>query len=497
MLKKIAPNVTASPAHPDTGTTISASRNSSRICGGDSTSSRLGPVEGKMAAILVGALGLVACGPAVGLGSSGNDDGTSGGAGGSTGTPPIETTSGGESTAATASETGGKPETGSTSTGSTPVGPDEVLEGCEGDRYRAGLETGTPVHVISVHEPGQAEFDVEWSIPGDGVLVLSSYASVRWRVTLVGDGSLSRIVANGLQEFTVDAPDGVEVELIPEPDVFLLASRYPSLDGERVRLRVEHLLNRPVTGMDFCYDDATAAVITPHNALGAAEPPIATGCERLLGARDLCVLSLISVGRYSVVNPSSGELCTVNEHDAYFGDPPRGWGVNGQLHGYVCSYSPYVADTTVAEVELETGIARWSDVPCQRVYTGSWGEILVYLDGGVRVFDDFAALLGGFPLVEYEVGEIDELAADGETLYQLTNGDTVHRWNLHSGFYVDSIPIGPIGTHDAFAALDGRLLARESGTLHVFDNETGEPLESLEIGTAWPGEMSCFNRPPI
>lgn len=449
-----------------------------------------------MAAILVGALGLVACGPAVSLGSTGNDVGTSGGAGSSTGTPSIEPTSGGESTAPTASETGDNPETTSTSTGSGPVGPDEVLEGCEGDRFRAGLETDAPVHVVSVYEPGQAEFDVEWSIPGDGVLVLSSYDSVRWRVTLVGDGSLSRIVANGFQEFTVDAPDGVEVELIPEPDVFLLASSYPTLDGERMRLRVEHLLNRPVTGMDSCYDDATAAVITPHNALGDPEPPAAAGCESLLGASDLCVLSLLGAGRYSVVHPSSGELCTVNEQDGYFDSPPRGWGVNSQFQGYVCSHSPYGGDTTVAEVDLETGIARWSDVPCQRVYTASWGEILVYVDEGVRVFDDFDALLGGTPLVEYEVGEIDELAADGDTLYQLTGGDTVHRWNLHSGAYIDSIPIGPIGTHDPFAALDDRLLVRESGTLHVFDNETGELLESLDIGNLWPGEMSCFNRPP-
>ena len=447
-------------------------------------------MEGRLAAILVGALYLVACGPTVGLGSSGNDDGTSDGAGTSTGTSALASTSGGESTAATDDVS----TTDSTSTGTLPVGPEEVLEGCEADRYRAGLDTDTPVHAIVVLDTGLAEFDIEWSLPGDGVLVLSTLDPIHWRVTFAGAGSLSRIVVNGLEGFTVDAPQSVEVEQVPEPDGDLWTAGYPSIDGERVRVRAEHLLDLPVTGMDICSQGATSAVITPHNALGEPEPPPATGCERALSGQELCVFSLFDSGRYSVLDPYTGDVCHVNVSERYFDQFLRGWGVKDPLTGYTCTDSPYIAGTTVAEVDLVTGLARWSAVPCERVYTSSAGHVLVYVDEQVRVFDD---VFSGSLSTEYMIGPTDGLAADAEILYQLTGDNIVQRWSLNSGEFIDSVQLPVEGDLDWFAVTGGRLLARDAPTLYAFDSETGELLESVAAGRHWPGELSCIDRPKI
>lgn len=459
----------------------------------------MGPVEGKLGAFLLASLGLTACGPAVGVGSSGNDAGSSGGAAASTGTTAdgLDTT-GGEPTATTAVDSGSAPDNdASTSTGAVPVGPDEVIEGCEGQRFRLGSGTETPVHALSV-KPGQAEFDVQWSLPGNGVLVLSSYDPIRWRVTLEGEGTLDRIVVNGFGDFTIDAPAGVDVQVLPEPDVHLWVSRYPTVSGERMRRRIEYLLEMPVTGMDVCGDEATAATITPHNALGPAEPPPAEGCEELLGSTaHFCVFSLFSVARYIAVNPSGGERCTANQNDNYFDALHGGFGVTSQLRGYLCSHSPYVEGTTLAEVDLESGFARWSDRPCHQVATSSWGRLIVYQDERVTLFDDFDAVVSNNPLADYEIGPTDALGGDADTLYQLADESVVHRWTLETGEYIDSFPIGPIGTHDGFGAMDGLLLSRDSdGLLHTYDSESGVPLDVVDVGTAWPGEFSCVNRPP-
>lgn len=452
-------------------------------------------MEGRRGSLWLVTLALAGCGPAVGVGTGGNANGggSSGEAETTTSATPADTTSG-EPATTTADASGTE---SSTSTGDVPVGPDEVLQGCEADRFRRGGVSDPPVHVISIDEPGLLEFDVQWSLPGEGVLVLSSLEPTRWRVTLQGEGSLSRIVVNGREDFTVDAPADVEVQQLDEPDEYLWVTDYPSIGGERMRQRIESLLGMPVTGMDMCRDDATAAVLTPHNALGEAEPPPAEGCETLLNG-DFCTFSLMLVGRYGVLDPESGEYCTVNQNERYFSELGRGWGVTEALRGYVCSRSPTADHDTVAEVDLETGFVRWSDEPCQRVYTSSGGRVLVYAEQRVRIHQDFDDVLAQNPSVDVEIGDTDALAGDFGTMYQRAGSDIVHRWDLETGAYVGSIEVGPFGTHDAFAAMDGLLLSRDSeGLLQRFDSKSGAPLGSVDAGTSWPGALSCVNRPPI
>lgn len=139
--------------------------------------------------------------------------------------------------------------------------------GYEANLVRNGLVDGPQLWVAGVYEthgnhsagnhpPGEAF--VTFGLPGDNVLVLSSYEPVDWTVDLAEGGQLSRVIVNGYHEQTVNAPSGVPVE------VFGLVAQAPPYhfgwvlpeDQEYVDWAQSHT-GRNMNGFDGCYQATT------------------------------------------------------------------------------------------------------------------------------------------------------------------------------------------------------------------------------------------------
>ncbi len=444
---------------------------------------------------LIGGACLFGCGPSVPATSGGNGDGSSGPAGSTTAAPGSSSSSSSSSGDVDPESTGGL---GSSSSTGEP--PDEVLQDCDAERYRLGDPSARAHHLIIVDELETAEFDVRWRIAGGGVLVLSSYDPVRWRVTLQGDGSLDRVVVNGLGRSTVDVPDGVDVETIEDPTLWF--ERYPSVDGERARHRLGILSELAVTGMDTCREGATEAILTADNALDGPWPPPAVepkACESIRFEPSYCLLNQMMTGRYTLIGLNSRTTCTVNEAEAWMSESDGGWATTNGRTVYFCSRSPQdLGQHTVAVGDLLSGRVEWTDIACTDVRSSSRGAYMLRAPSDLlTVYDDVDRMLAGMPEASYPIGP-GEFAALDDLFFGTAPNDTVEQRDLFSGELLASFPLSLVRPSADMAAADGALITRSSdGTFRFHVPDTGDVPSILETDLGWPGRLICVDQPPI
>jgi hypothetical protein len=126
----------------------------------------------------------------------------------------------------------------------------------------AGVYQTRDDHSYGYHPVGDGT--VLWGIPGDNVLVLSSYEPTRWIVELVEGGALSRILVFGYHGQLVDAPSSVPVEVYAYEDGtgevacgYWLSPGFVSgsdCDADELVALAEAWTDRRLTGFDGCYD---------------------------------------------------------------------------------------------------------------------------------------------------------------------------------------------------------------------------------------------------
>lgn len=440
---------------------------------------------------------LAGCGPAVST-TSGGEQGGGASSGGVEATSTSPDPSVDDATSASAADTGRGPTdaTSAGTSGSTGPGPEvpEPLVGCEADRFRSGATTDA-VHMISIYEAGAVEFDVDWSIAG-GTLLLSSHEPVGWRINLLDGGVLDEVIVNGPLESTVDAPEGLAVLRLDDPG--LQASSYPSIDGERARQRFELLEDVTVTGMDLCHDGATGAVLTPDNALAEAYPPPAVEPDACLSMRQvptLCLASLEGRGRYTLVSLDSGDLCTVNEHEDWYGPSSGGWATFSGREALSCEPPPSALELrTFAVGDLETGRVEWTDIPCSSVSSGYLGEILLSQAGVISIFEDEHALQNGIITAEVDVGGARPFTLVGDVLFAAGEDDSIDRWDVNTGEPLEPLELGAF--ENLTAAEDSLLLGSDDGSFRFHDPRTGALLETRQTDFTWPGQVICRALPP-
>lgn len=101
---------------------------------------------------------------------------------------------------------------------------------------------------------------VQFDLPGENVLVVSSYEPVDWTIELGPDAELSRVIAIGYHEQTVDAPEGVLVETFSyetgdEPECgYSLPGDGGGCEGEDLVAWAEAHTELTMSGFDGCYD---------------------------------------------------------------------------------------------------------------------------------------------------------------------------------------------------------------------------------------------------
>lgn len=177
-------------------------------------------------------------------------------------------------------EGGGEEPEGGSSGGEDPPGPPEVegpvppaIQDCDyGGGYsnnvvRNGLVDGPQLWIAGVyqthsdhsmgHHPSGEGF-VSFGLPGDNVLVLSSYEPVHWTVDLAEGGELGKIVVNGYYLQTVDAPVGIPVEIFGyESEAPPYHFGYELPEDQAFVNWAQGQTGRDMTGFDGCYDATT------------------------------------------------------------------------------------------------------------------------------------------------------------------------------------------------------------------------------------------------
>lgn len=108
-------------------------------------------------------------------------------------------------------------------------------------------------------EQPQGAGTVTWGIPGDNVLVVGSYEAADWTITLAPGGSLSKVVATGYYPQTVQAPEGVIVELYALESGTSWACGYSlpggggGCEGEELVAFAQQVTGLPLYAFDGCY----------------------------------------------------------------------------------------------------------------------------------------------------------------------------------------------------------------------------------------------------
>lgn len=113
-------------------------------------------------------------------------------------------------------------------------------------------------HSAGVHPTGAGH--VQFDLPGENVLVVSSYEPVDWTIELGPDAGLSQVIAVGYHEQTVTAPAGVLVETFSYDTGtdyecgFKLPGDGEGCEGEDLVAWAEAQTGLSMTGFDGCYD---------------------------------------------------------------------------------------------------------------------------------------------------------------------------------------------------------------------------------------------------
>jgi hypothetical protein len=112
-------------------------------------------------------------------------------------------------------------------------------------------------HSFGEHPQGTGT--VTWGIPGDNVLVLGSYEAADWTVTIAPGGSLSKVVATGYYPPSVQAPEGVIVELyaLESGTQWACGHALPGdgggCEGEELVAFAQQVTGLPLYAFDGCY----------------------------------------------------------------------------------------------------------------------------------------------------------------------------------------------------------------------------------------------------
>lgn len=176
--------------------------------------------------------------------------------------------------------------------------------GYEVDSFRAdAVEPGPVLHIGGIYEshgdhdannhpPGAAT--VDWELPGDNVLALTSYEPVHWTIDIADGAGLQKVVVFGFHEQTVTAPPGVEVQTfsalagdpVPGACGYALPSDGQGCDTEALIAGIEQVTGLKAASFDGCYQATQlrfASACEPDTCVPAAGSEVILDCDEASG----------------------------------------------------------------------------------------------------------------------------------------------------------------------------------------------------------------------
>lgn len=162
--------------------------------------------------------------------------------------------------------------------------PDGVIQDCAGSpTFQARTPAGGPrLWVLGQyegkHDPSDAspsDNEVEWSLPGSNVLVVSAYSPATWRITLSEGAALDRVIVLGYHEQIVHVDKSVKVSVYTHellPGTYACGYSMPynggGCDTGELIDMAKSLTGLPLTGFDGCYRASDYAYDFPFDSVG-------------------------------------------------------------------------------------------------------------------------------------------------------------------------------------------------------------------------------------
>ena len=394
------------------------------------------------------------------------------------------------------------------------------------DHYEHGGNVDdTQLHVIGMYEPAAVDsrpdkpvvsgpVDVQVNRRGRSVLVLSSYTSVEWNVTVAEGASLELVIASGLDSQTVNAPEGVRVlRYSYEEDGEYLGDfgyNWPSFYSTDLVDAAEILTGLELTSFRGCYKgesfqiDEPGELRPPHPVSPSPDPGIIAGCEALTAESSYCMATTRQDHELTMVGLDSGTTCgsvVTNLDFTSFAEASLGW-VGDYL--YTCWH-----DRGLARISIADGSVDIAPLPCSGV-TAHDGELLVqvryeeFLDTPYYLarFASFDDVVARNPEWVYEMAPYHgSMATQGDRLYMASiYDDAVAAVDLTDGAEFQTIPLE--GFYDWVFGMsvtdDGKIVIggeTTKGGLHIFDAQSGASLGTLpsEFDTTPIAGIACVS----
>ncbi len=420
--------------------------------------------------------------------------------------PPLD----GESSTSTGQEPDPDPDPDPDPTGAEPP-PTSVIQGCntgvgyEVTTYRAEGPIDTPVFAVGVHDAPNLSplpFEVTWALPGDGILVLTTYNETTWNVTIAPGASLSTIMVLGFEDQTVNVagadPEVDVVEMFRDP-----AHEYPSLRGASVLAYVEGATGERVDGFDGCYE-ATGAYIGDSSIGGGPTPPPIVepeGCAAIRDEAAFCLASGHSY-RYALIGAESGSVCVVGDDEDWSVTIDESAASVDGTNLLVCdALSPNnsTGEATLAEIDVQTGQMAWTEASCESVVTiGDDLGVLAPDEDVLRVYEDVADVAAGVPTYEISGIAHPTLTELDGVLY--SGASTLARHEIASGMPLAPVTIDPAAFPGLLASALDSLVVYDNGldALRRHDPVTGALLETVPVDEPDLFSLSaivCFDNP--